>query len=81
MSVIYKKYSVMGDMRKGDVTQIDFEYGHGIIIDENGQDIHFQLDNISDQININSKIIFEIELHKRGLVAVNVKLEMEEISG
>lgn len=79
MPIIYKKYSVMGDMRKGDVTQIDFEYGHGTIIDENGQDIHFQLDNLSDQININSKIIFEIELHKRGLVAVNVKLEMEEV--
>lgn len=69
----------MGDMRKGDVTQIDFEYGHGTIIDENGQDIHFQLDNVSDQININSKVIFEIELHERGLVAVNVKLEMQEI--
>jgi cold shock CspA family protein len=69
----------MSDMRKGDVTQIDFEYGHGVIIDENDQDIHFQLDDVSDQININSKVIFEIELHKRGLVAVNVKLEMEEI--
>ncbi|NII82278.1 cold-shock protein [Pedobacter riviphilus] len=66
-------------MRKGEVTQIDFEYGLGIIIDENGQDIHFQLDNVSDQININSKVIFEIELNKSGLVAVNVKLEMEEI--
>lgn len=74
-----KKYFVMGDMRKGEVTQIDFEYGLGIIIDENGQDIHFQLDNVSDQININSKVIFEIELNKSGLVAVNVKLEMEEI--
>lgn len=71
----------MGDMRKGDVTQIDFEYGHGIIIDENGQDIHFQLDSISDQITINSKIIFEIELREQGLVAVNVKLEMEEVGG
>ena len=69
----------MGEMRNGDVTQIDFEYGHGIIIDENGQDIHFQLDNESDQITINSKITFEIDLEERGLVAVNVKLEMEEI--
>nr|WP_315423141.1 hypothetical protein [uncultured Pedobacter sp.] len=66
-------------MRNGDVTQIDFEYGHGIIIDENGQDIHFQLDNESDQITINSKITFEIELHERGLVAVNVKLKREEM--
>ena len=69
----------MGDMRKGEVTQIDFEYGHGIIIDENGQDIHFQLDNVSGQININSKVIFEIELGERGLAAVKVKLAMVEI--
>ncbi|TCD17794.1 hypothetical protein EZ456_22480 [Pedobacter psychrodurus] len=69
----------MGDMRNGEVTHIDFEYGHGIIIDENGQDIHFQLDNVSDQVNINSKVIFEIELGERGLIAVKVKLEMEEI--
>jgi len=69
----------MGDMRKGDVTQIDFEHGHGIIIDENGQDIHFQLDNVSGQININSKVIFEIELGERGLAAVKVKLAMVEI--
>ena len=69
----------MGDMREGDVTQIDFEYGHGIIIDENGQDIHFQVDNISDQININSKVIFEIELGEQGLAAVKVKLKVEEI--
>ncbi|WP_307530248.1 hypothetical protein [Pedobacter sp. W3I1] len=69
----------MSDMRKGNVTHIDFEHIHGIIIDKNGQDIHFQLDNVSDQININSKVIFEIELGERGLIAVNVKLEMEEI--
>ncbi|ARS39281.1 hypothetical protein CA265_06180 [Sphingobacteriaceae bacterium GW460-11-11-14-LB5] len=69
----------MGDMRKGEVTQIDFEYGHGIIIDENGQDIHFQLDNVSGQININSKVIFEIELGEHGLAAVKVKLAMAEI--
>ncbi|QDW25580.1 hypothetical protein FFJ24_012450 [Pedobacter sp. KBS0701] len=69
----------MGLNRKGDVIQIDFENGHGIIIDENGQDIHFQLDDVSDRININSKIVFEIELHERGLVAVNIKLAMEEV--
>ena len=65
---------------KGDIVEIDFENGHGIIIDENGQDIHFQLDDVSDQITINSKITFEIELQERGLMAVNVKLEMEEIN-
>lgn len=60
--------------RKGDVIQIDFENGQGIIVDENEQDIHFQLDNVSDQITLNSKIVFEIELQARGLVAVNVQL-------
>jgi len=69
----------MCDTRKGDVVQIDFENGQGIIIDENGQDINFHLDNVADQITINSKITFEIELQERGLLAVNVKLEMEEV--
>ena len=78
MLIIYKK-NVMCDTMKGDIVEIDFENGHGIIIDENDQDIHFQLDDVSDRITINSKIVFEIELHERGLVAVNVKLEMEEI--
>jgi len=69
----------MGDIRKGYITQIDFEHAHGIIIDANGQDIHFQLDNASDLININLEVVFEIALQKRGLEAVNVKLEVEEI--
>lgn len=60
--------------RKGDVIQIDFENGQGIIVDENEQDIHFQLDNVSDQITLNSKIVFEIELQAHGLMAVNVQL-------
>lgn len=76
---LFIKKNVMCDIRKGDVAQIDFENGQGIIIDENGQDIHFHLDNVADEITINSKITFEIELQERGLVAVNVKLEMEEV--
>ncbi|MFC1226325.1 hypothetical protein ACFE6N_21155 [Pedobacter sp. BG31] len=66
--------AVMVANRKGDVIQIDFENGQGIIVDENEQDIHFQLDNVRDQITLNSKIVFEIELQARGLVAVNVQL-------
>jgi cold shock protein len=66
--------SAMVVNRKGDVIQIDYENGQGIIVDENEQDIHFQLDNVSDQITLNSKIVFEIELQAHGLVAVNVKL-------
>ncbi|WP_293787326.1 hypothetical protein [uncultured Pedobacter sp.] len=66
----------MGELRKGYVTKIDLEYGQGIITDENDQDIHFQLDHVSDQITLNSKIVFEIELQACGLVAVNVKLAL-----
>ncbi|MCX2493067.1 hypothetical protein OQX63_06260 [Pedobacter sp. PF22-3] len=66
-------------IRSGEITQIDFENGQGIIIDENGQDIHFQLEDVKDQIILNSKITFEIELNERGLIAVNVKLEREEV--
>lgn len=66
-------------IRSGEITQIDFEIGQGIIIDENGQDIHFQLEDVKDQIILNSKITFEIELNERGLIAVNVKLEREEV--
>ncbi|WP_412468396.1 hypothetical protein [Pedobacter sp. KLB.chiD] len=69
----------MGELRKGYVTQIDFEYGQGIITDENDQDIHFRLDDVSDQISLNSKIVFEIELQACGLVAVNVNLAVEEM--
>lgn len=69
----------MPELRKGNVTHIDLEYGHGIITDENDQDIHFRLDNVSDQISLNSKIVFEIELQEQGLVAVNVKFAPEEM--
>lgn len=74
-----EKKSFSEQIRRGDITQIDFENGQGIIIDENGQDIHFQLEDVEDQITLNSKITFEIELHERGLMAVNVKLEREEV--
>lgn len=78
-SLFMEKNSLAGAVRKGDIAHIDFENGHGIIIDENGQDIHFQLGDVEDQITLHSKITFDIELHKRGLVAVHVKLEREEV--
>ncbi len=70
----------MSKLRKGEVTCIDFDYRYGIITDENEQDIRFQLDDVSDQITLNSKIVFEIELQELGLIAVNVKLAVEEIN-
>jgi len=71
----------MGDKRKGEIVEIDFENGLGIIIDENGQDIQFQLDEISDQVNLNAKVFFEIDLGQSGLVAVKVEYEKVEIPG
>ncbi|MGM9478401.1 hypothetical protein ACS5PU_18390 [Pedobacter sp. GSP4] len=70
----------MGDKRRGEVIHIDYESGLGTIIDENCQDIHFQLDDVSNQIKIKSKVIFEIELGQQGLAAVKVALENIEVN-
>lgn len=70
----------MDDKRRGEIIHIDFEYGLGTIIDENGQDIQFLLDEVSDQINLNAKVVFEIDLSDQGLVAVKVELEKIEVS-
>jgi len=71
----------MGDKRRGEIVEIDFENGLGTIIDENGQDIQFQLDEISDRINLNAKVFFEIDLGLSGLIAVKVAYEKVEIPG
>lgn len=68
---------LMSNKRSGDVTQIDIENGCGVIIDENGQDIHFLLSETSGNISINSRVIFEIVLTRGGLMAVKVVLENE----
>lgn len=70
----------MDDKRRGEIIHIDFEHGLGTIIDENGQDIQFLLDEVSDQINLNAKVVFEIDLSDQGLVAVKVELEKIEVS-
>ncbi|WP_316844951.1 cold shock domain-containing protein [Pedobacter psychrodurus] len=69
----------MNNKRKGYVSLIDIEQGHGIIIDENGQDIHFFLSTTSDHMITNSKVNFEIELSTKGLTAVNVELEIDMV--
>lgn len=65
----------MGDKRRGEIICIDFEEGLGTIIDENHQDIQFLLDEVSDPINLSVKVLFEIDLTEKGLVAVKVELE------
>jgi len=69
----------MDNKRRGDVIQIDIDQCYGIIIDENGQDIRFLLSEMSGEVGINSKVIFEIELSRHGLVATNIVLAKELI--
>ncbi|WP_025142875.1 hypothetical protein [Pedobacter jeongneungensis] len=69
----------MSDKRRGEVIQINIELGIGIIMDENGQDIHFRLDAIPNEIIINSKVTFEIQLTAQGLSAMNVEVEKEKL--
>jgi CspA family cold shock protein len=69
----------MNDKRKGEVILIDIEQGYGIIVDKNGQEIHFLLSKISHHMSINSKVIFEIILSSKGLTAVDVELEIEMV--
>ncbi|WP_316828438.1 hypothetical protein [Pedobacter miscanthi] len=69
----------MTDKRRGEVIQIDNEQGIGIIIDENGQDIHYRLDTIPNDIELNSKVTFEIQLTAQGLSAMNIEVENEKI--
>lgn len=69
----------MGDKRKGEIVEIDFENGLGTIIDENGQDIQFQLDEISGQVKLNAEVFFEIDLGQSGLIAVKVEYEKAEV--
>ncbi|SDD84918.1 hypothetical protein [Pedobacter soli] len=71
----------MGDKRRGEIVEIDFENGLGTIIDENGQDIQFQLDEIPGQVNLNAKVFFDIDLGLSGLVAVKVEYENIKVPG
>lgn len=69
----------MNDKRRGVVLRIDNEHGIGTIMDENGQDIHFRLHEMPNEIEINSKVTFDIQLTAQGLSAMNVEVEKEEI--
>ena len=69
----------MNDKRRGKVIELDTEQGYGVIIDENGQDIHFLLSTTPHYISINSKVIFQIKLSSKGLTAVDVELEIEAV--
>lgn len=62
----------MGQNRVGVVSCIDIENNRGVILDENCQDIGFTLEGLSETIDLDSRVSFEIELSSNGLVATNI---------
>lgn len=60
-------------MRKAIVIQIDPFFGKGVIEDENGQDIFFDLGLIESDINTGDLVLFQIILGPDGLVASDVQ--------
>ncbi|NMN36211.1 hypothetical protein H9N25_05930 [Pedobacter riviphilus] len=59
-------------MRKGTICYVDQNGVHGIIKDENEQKIQFFLMDHQEEIRLNDKISFEIELTAKGLAATKI---------
>lgn len=64
----------MNTIRKGQIADLDLNSGRGIIIDENGQDIPFELNESLALVGINAEVKFQIELGQEGLKAVAIEL-------
>ncbi|PWS29270.1 hypothetical protein DHW03_05475 [Pedobacter yonginense] len=62
----------MNSFRKGQIVDLDFNSSLGTIIDENGQDIPFELNDRLTDIAINAEVVFQIELSQKGLRAVEI---------
>ena len=62
-------------IRKGQVKFFNDEKGYGFIIDNETKDsIFVHINNISEPIRENDRVIFEVEMGQKGPNAVNVKL-------
>ncbi|MDQ0639896.1 cold shock CspA family protein [Pedobacter sp. W3I1] len=61
-------------MRKGKICCVDQNGGHGIIKDENEQEIQFFLLDLQEEIRLNDEVSFEIELTARGLAATKIHI-------
>jgi len=48
--------------------------GFGFIITENGEEIFVHATGLTDKINQNDRVVFEVAQGKKGPSAVNVKL-------
>ncbi|PWS33823.1 hypothetical protein [Pedobacter paludis] len=64
----------MNKVRKGQIVDLDLSNGLGVIIDENGQDIPFELNEKLAEVGINAEVNFQIELGQKGLRAVEIEL-------
>ncbi|MDQ0964918.1 hypothetical protein QFZ20_000321 [Flavobacterium sp. W4I14] len=61
-------------MRKGKILSVDPAGGHGLIEDENEQEIKFILDSLSIQVDVTDEVKFEIAMGICGLIAVDLML-------
>lgn len=60
-------------MRRGKIISIDTASGTGLIIDENDQEITFNMKATDILFNISDVVQFEIELTPNGLEALRIK--------
>lgn len=59
---------------KGTVTFFNDQKGFGFIKAENGDSVFVHINNLSEKIKENDKVLFDVEHGPKGLNAVNVKL-------
>lgn len=59
-------------MRRGKIFQISHSDGRGAIIDENEQDIYFNLESLKQDVQINAEVLFDIEFNGQDLIATNI---------
>lgn len=63
-------------MIKGTVKFFNPTKGFGFIVSESdGKDIFVHISGLKDEINQNDKVIFEVQDGKKGLNAINVRLD------
>jgi CspA family cold shock protein len=63
-------------MLKGTVKFFNPTKGFGFIVSESdGKDIFVHISGLKDEINQNDKVIFEVQDGKKGLNAINVRLD------
>ncbi|KQM78529.1 hypothetical protein ASE74_13585 [Pedobacter sp. Leaf216] len=61
-------------MRKGKILSVDEARGHGLIEDENEQEIIFNLESLNTKVDVSDEVLFEIDLSSSGLVAIDIML-------